>query len=313
MSLTSFVTMTDVVARIKPLRPKLPRRIVAPIKVEPRSNRHMLVGTAFDYLLRFELQRRAPHAVAEPWVAESAPDLIFWETETTTVEHDVLLDTDADSNDYLPPEEVAERVKVTIAEAKAAVATYVKNKAPTRAERTDLAAHAIRLAKLDSVRRGRLLDPQFEEADPEDVQDLLDLIAIVPFDALLHKEVLLLNPTFGDSSRIVGGADADLIVGNLLVDCKTTKKVRCKSVTWTNYSAITCLPATSGVPTRRFRPLTGSGCTIVGTGISGPRRLPFGQAIRGSPKSRSGSSGARGKYSARQDCRQQRVILGSAA
>lgn len=224
MSLTSFVTMTDVVARIKPLRPKLPRRIVAPIKVEPRSNRHMLVGTAFDYLLRFELQRRAPHAVAEPWVAESAPDLIFWETETTTVEHDVLLDTDADSNDYLPPEEVAERVKVTIAEAKAAVATYVKNKAPTRAERTDLAAHAIRLAKLDSVRRGRLLDPQFEEADPEDVQDLLDLIAIVPFDALLHKEVLLLNPTFGDSSRIVGGADADLIVGNLLVDCKTTKK-----------------------------------------------------------------------------------------
>ncbi len=224
MSLTSFVKMPDVVARIEPLRPKLPRRIVAPIKVEPRSDRYMLVGTAFDYLLRFELQRRAPHAVAERWVAEYAPDLIFRETETTTVECDVLLDTDTDSDDYLPPEEVAERVKVTIAEAKAAVAAYMKNKAPNHAKQTDLAAHAIRLAKLDSVLRGRLLDPQFEKADPEDVQDLLDLIAIVPFNALIHKEVLLLNPTFGDSSRIVGGADADLIVGNLLVDCKTTKK-----------------------------------------------------------------------------------------
>jgi hypothetical protein len=35
---------------------------------------------------------------------------------------------------------------------------------------------------------------------------------------------LLLNPIFGDASRAVGGADADLIVGDMLVDIKTTKK-----------------------------------------------------------------------------------------
>ena len=185
----------------------------------------MLVGTAFDYLLRFELQRRAPHAVAERWVAESAPySGISWEPEMTTVECEELFDDGIDPGDYLTLEEVLKQVEVTIAEAKAAVAAYVKNKAPNRARQTDLAAHAIRLAKLDSVSRGRPLDPQFEKVDPEDVQDLLDLLAIVPFDTLLHKEVLLLNPTFGDSSRIVGGADADLIIGNLLVDCKATKK-----------------------------------------------------------------------------------------
>ena len=142
----------------------------------------------------------------------------------TTAECEELFDDDIDPGDYLTLEEVLKRVEVTITEAKAAVAAYVKNKAPNRAEQTNLAAHAIRLAKLDSVYRAGHLDLQFEEADPEDVQDLLDLLAIVPFDALLHKEVLLLNPTFGDSSRIVGGADADLIVGNLLVDFKTTKK-----------------------------------------------------------------------------------------
>ena len=33
-----------------------------------------------------------------------------------------------------------------------------------------------------------------------------------------------LNPNFKDASLLVGGADTDLIAGNLLVDFKTTKK-----------------------------------------------------------------------------------------
>ena len=86
------------------------------------------------------------------------------------------------------------------------------------------AAHAIRLAKLDPVYRALRLDPRFEDADSEDVEDLLAMLNIIPFDSLLHKDSLLLNPTFGESSQIVGGADADLIAGNLLVDFKVTKK-----------------------------------------------------------------------------------------
>jgi hypothetical protein len=69
VSLLRFLAEPDVAAKIKPLRPKLPRKIPATLKVQPRSNRFMTVGTAFDYLLRFELQRRAPHAVAGRWVA----------------------------------------------------------------------------------------------------------------------------------------------------------------------------------------------------------------------------------------------------
>jgi hypothetical protein len=61
MSLTSFVEMPDVRAKIKPLRPILPRKLSVPLKVQPRSKRSMLVGTAFDDLLRSELERRAPH------------------------------------------------------------------------------------------------------------------------------------------------------------------------------------------------------------------------------------------------------------
>jgi hypothetical protein len=71
VNLTHFLEMSDVTARLKALRPNVPRKLSAPLQVEPRSNRYSMVGTAFDYLLRFELQRRAPHAVARRWIAEN--------------------------------------------------------------------------------------------------------------------------------------------------------------------------------------------------------------------------------------------------
>jgi hypothetical protein len=48
MSLTSFVKLPEVVAKIKPLRPKLPRKIDAPLKVPLRTKRYRLLGTPFD-------------------------------------------------------------------------------------------------------------------------------------------------------------------------------------------------------------------------------------------------------------------------
>lgn len=222
MSLTSFLNMRDVKDKVKPLRPKLPRKIVAALQAKPRSNRYTMVGTAFDYLLRFELQRRAPHAVSGRWVAEYAPERIWRENDSVSVGMDIL--HNADPADYLPPEEIATRARAILDNAKAAIADYVKVKAPTAAEQADLASHAIRVAKLDSVYRARRLEPSFEEASPEDIQDLVDLLAIVPFGELLHDKLLLLNPNFGETSNLVGGADADLITGDLLVDFKVTKK-----------------------------------------------------------------------------------------
>ena len=124
--------------------------------------------------------------------------------------------------DYLPPEEVGRRARAIVERTKSAVASYLKTKIPTHDQRWDC-AHAIRLAKLDQVVRQFRLDPRFEEAEAEDVEDLLGMLEIVPFDSLLHRKTLLLNPTFAESSVLVGGADADLIAGDLRVDFKVTK------------------------------------------------------------------------------------------
>jgi hypothetical protein len=85
-----------------------------------------------------------------------------------------------------------------------------------------MAAWAVRLAKIDGVVRGRGLDPTFEDAAPEMVEELVALLAQVPYERLLHEERMILNPDFGAASRAVGGADADLVTGDTLVDFKTT-------------------------------------------------------------------------------------------
>jgi hypothetical protein len=221
MSLTHLLEMPDVTARLKALRPKIPRKIGTPLQVEPRSNRYTTVGTAFDYLLRFELQRRAPHAVAQRWAAEFAADRLWQKTDSGSV---VLWD-ELFTACRLAPEEAGRRVHAVVENARAALDTHLRTKMPKHAELADLAAHAIRLAKLDPVIRAfRPLDPDFEVADREDVDDLLAMLAVVPFDSLLRSDVVLLNPHFGESSELVGGADVDLIAGDVLVDFKTTKK-----------------------------------------------------------------------------------------
>jgi hypothetical protein len=216
MSLSSFLRIADVTAKLKLLRPKLSRKIAATLRVEPKTDHHAIVGAAFDYLLRFELQRLAPHAVSEPWVAEQVPDLIYSDSDTWWN----VVRSDNPEHD-LP--EIRKRTWKSVVEAKAAVAAYMKLRKPNRIQRVELASHALRMAKLDVVVRALQLDPSFEVADPEDVEDLLSLLAVVPFDALLHEKILLLNPHFRQISDVVDGAEADLITGDMLVDFKTIK------------------------------------------------------------------------------------------
>jgi len=234
IELTSFVRTPEDTAKLKPFRPKLPRKIPAQLRVEPRSNRYTMVGTAFDYLLRFELQRRAPHAVSDRWVAERVPGLIWsatdkgsglyshlWKDDKGVIS--VGTGPDPGLGDEELAKETADRATRVVEKAKAAVAAFIKSGSPTLREQADLASHAIRLAKLDVMCRAHQLDSSFEEAAQEDVDDLLAMLAIVPYASLLHDKTVLLNPTFGPTSLLVLAGDCDLISGDMLVDFKATK------------------------------------------------------------------------------------------
>src|SRR5262245_8988525 len=186
MSLSRFIAMGEIASGLKEWRLKT-RRLGMKAKALPMTKRSGMVGTAFDYLLRFELERRAPHAVTRPWIAEAVPDIIWRRNGSGAVGIDLLASVD--------PPTVSKRARDIVDKAKAAVERYVRSKQPTERQQSEIAGHAIRLAKLDDVYRSmKLLDTQLEDADESDIADLLSMLAIVPFDLLLHSQSLLLNP-----------------------------------------------------------------------------------------------------------------------
>src|SRR5258708_23285415 len=70
MSLTSFITEKDVRAKLREVFPSPRIRLEQRAMIVPLTNHYTLVGTAFDYLLCFSLQRLHIHAVVKSWIAE---------------------------------------------------------------------------------------------------------------------------------------------------------------------------------------------------------------------------------------------------
>lgn len=82
---------------------------------------------------------------------------------------------------------------------------------------------AIYLAKIDPIYRANYIDSKLDSIDAGDVQDLKNLINLVAESQFSSKKLCVLNPTFGNASNLVDGADADLIIDSNLIDIKTTK------------------------------------------------------------------------------------------
>lgn len=210
MSLESFVRLATVRERLRPLRPQGRRNLPIQLKMPPRSARYSLIGTAFDYLLRFELQRRRTNVVARPWVAEGA----------RTFPHIAVAHWDeAPSIDW-----VMNSLDQILRSAKKDHANYIADKRPSIEDRQCITRHAIRLARLDELCRIRKLAPDFDKPTEEDVAELLELLDLFPFEEIGSDSSIWLNPVFGEWSESVGGADADLIYGDHLLDLKVTKK-----------------------------------------------------------------------------------------
>ena len=226
MSLTTFIRAPEVAAQMRPLVPCASRVIPEPLRVPPRTTHFSVVGTAFDYLLRFEIQRRAPHASPRRWVADLAvehldkgrPLRILKEWQTAINEKYKCNGMTGKFPD------LGQRARTALERAKQVVSNFVAKKKVSRRNYHDVARQALRLAQLDPFFRAGYLDLRFDDdPDPNDVQDLLAMLGIVPFKLLVHEDVVLLNPTFGSSGALVGGADADLITGSSIIDVKVRK------------------------------------------------------------------------------------------
>jgi len=215
MSLTSFLRIKDVNKRFTqefPRRPKfdLKKEILAP----SITRRFSLVGTAFDYLMRFYLKCHYPDAIAQRWVAESAlkriSGIVF----------------DIDSGEFYLDEDcvddVSQKAWQIVKDAKKVYSGYL-----AAGEMSDeVIKSTLLLAQLDPIYRGRPIDPNIGVVDKQDVVDLRKLISIVDPKLFKAKKLCMLNPTFGKASNLVGGADADLIIDDTLIEIKTIKDLK---------------------------------------------------------------------------------------
>jgi hypothetical protein len=184
------------------------KKLLAP----PQTKRYSLVGTAFDYLLRFHVQRINKNVIERTWPATEGFNRLALRDS-----YDL---TDADSGvSIVQTSAKHEKGRLILDRAKSARDAYLQNGRVTKS----LLESAIGLAKLEVIYRSGYIDKNLEEADTADMRDLRRLLSVAPTDEFKARKVCLLNPTFRLGSDMVRGADADLVIDNSLIEIKTTK------------------------------------------------------------------------------------------
>ena len=200
MSLSSFIKDHEVKRFFADSFDKPKSKIRGEIKAPPLTTKYSLVGTAFDYLLRFHLGYHYPNAITRKWVAEEACELMK----------------------IHEPNEVYKIAKNQVDIARNLHGRFLDNGVLT----DDLIRSTMVLAHLDIyIRAGRNAFYKSIQIEPNDIQDLKNLINLVDFDIFKAKNHCILNPTFNEGSYLVGGADADIVIDNKLIDVKTTKEL----------------------------------------------------------------------------------------
>ena len=248
MSLTSFLNIREVRKMFRDVFPVERVRLEGDLKAPPITKNRSIVGSAFDYLFRFRLEREFPNCITrEGWVAESGATIL--KVATTMENNQHFIDGAYQwvaSDTMLSPEEMAlsfhaAQLRGTpnlaeaskdadrfLAEAKHFHQEYLK----TGEMSDDLIKSSILLAQLDVIRRIDRVPDNFGQVDRGDIEDLENLMALlnpVTFADTIEftdNNACYLNPTFGDGSVLVGGADADLILGDMLIDIKTVKDLK---------------------------------------------------------------------------------------
>jgi len=205
VSLTSFIKNKEV-RDLFANEFKQPRdKITGEIKAPPLTNHFGMIGTAFDYLMRFYLKYHNPEAKEKRWIAELSCEEIHPGPRIFT---------------WLDPD-ICEIAIKNLNFAKDAYSKFLENGVFNE----DILKSAILLAQLDPIYRERHIDENMGIVDNGDIQDLRNLISLVNIEDFKVNSYCLLNPTFNEGSKLVRGADADIVIDNQIIDIKTTKKL----------------------------------------------------------------------------------------
>lgn len=210
MSLTSFLKNNEKVRILLDQTFKKPEVSLDVERLaEPQTSNYALIGTAFDYVLRFWLEHEYDGIESKPWVAHTGLTLaqslqMDSETEDDVSFDEVMAEAERHHQDYLRTGEMTD----------------------------ELLASTLDLARFDWVYRSGQAPENLSQAADGDIIDLRRLYEIIPYDEWQEADRVLLNPTFGSASKLVSGADADIVLDETLIDIKTVKVPSLKPDYW---------------------------------------------------------------------------------
>jgi len=182
------------------------------------------VGTAFDYLFRFNLERinKEVFVKQDSWVSLEA--LISIQNDLTFSNPNKTITIGYNNERRVDRVKILEYIQNEFNNALINYKNFLKDGILSN----QLIKSSIFLAKLDLRIRMGIIDANIDFINPQTIEELYNLFTIVPWDKFKAKNHCILNPTFVKSSALVGGADADLIIDNKLIDIKTTKNLAIK-------------------------------------------------------------------------------------
>lgn len=213
MNLTALVKQPAVRERIAQDIPRPRMKPVADLLV-PRAakgDNPQLMGTAYDYLLRFHLLRDFPFAAEGRWVPEN------W--------HDQMVDM----GEQLPKELETWRneLRRITRRARRQQASFCGGEALSMA----LLRTTIQLADCEMYIRAGLPMDRLRQPSAAQAKELARLIEVTNWSLLRPKRRCLLNPTFGNGDCPVS-ADADLLIDDMLIEIKTVSKLQVTPEHW---------------------------------------------------------------------------------
>lgn len=189
------------------------------LKAPPLTKNYGIVGMAFDYLLRFYLQHHNRDSCIQRgfWVADGAFEMVSSRLNSTGE-----IGTGFHRDKVFKAKELLTIITDQYEQTKVNYENYINNGLIT----DELICNTIFLAKLEVYYRAGIIDENFDNYNAEDIKDIKSIISLVNNINFQAQEKCYLNPTFGRGSMLVGGADADLIIDNTLIDIKVTKNLK---------------------------------------------------------------------------------------
>ena len=174
------------------------------------SRNYLIIGSAYDYYLRFSIQKNYKNIISRRLIAEMALE--------------TLKNIVANHPFYIKYERALGEIEDCYNESKGIISNFINGDAQ---DSDKILATCIFFAKLDLLYRGganpyeTLLFATLAEKD--DIKDLKGIINVASVKYFKPQRIAVLNPTFGKASIMIGGADADIIIDNKLIDIKVTK------------------------------------------------------------------------------------------